>query len=94
LIRRRSRCLGGSEEALTPNIKDLEFPPPLAKVWDNLLAPARWYRLSCINNLIVQFKDDHINQGLWLGRVLLVARDAAGSSPKNASKTECLPRMA
>jgi hypothetical protein len=67
-----------------PDVKDLESPPPLAKVWDDLLAPAGWYRLSCINNLIIQFKDNPINQGLWLARALLMARDAAGGGPKNA----------
>jgi hypothetical protein len=29
LIQRWLQCLGGSEEALIPNVKDLEFPPPL-----------------------------------------------------------------
>jgi hypothetical protein len=67
-----------------PDIKDLEFPPPVAKVWDNLLAPAGWYHLSCINNLIVQFKDNPIDQGSWLARVILTAPDAAGGGPKNA----------
>jgi hypothetical protein len=67
-----------------PNVKDLEFPPPLAEVWDNLLAQARWYHLSCVNNLIVQFKDNPIDQGLQLAQVLLVARNATGSGPKNA----------
>jgi hypothetical protein len=59
-------------------------PPPLAKVWDNLSVPAGWYRLSCINNLIVQFKDDPINQGSRLAQALLAARNAVGGGPKNA----------
>jgi hypothetical protein len=84
LIRRWLQCLGGSEEALTPDVKDLEFPPPLAKVWDDLSAPAGWYRLSRVNNLIIQFEDGPINQGLRLARVLLAARGAAGGGPKNA----------
>ncbi len=83
-IQRRLQCLGGSEEALTPNVKDLEFPPPLTEVWDDLSAPAGWYRLSCVNNLIIQFKDNPINQGLRLVRALLTACNAAGGSPKNA----------
>ena len=58
-------------------------PPPLAKVWDNLSVPAGWYRLSCINNLIVQFKDGPINQGSRLARALLAACDATGGGPKN-----------
>ncbi len=84
MIQQRSRCLGGSEEALMPDIEDLEFPPPLPKVWDNLSALAGWYRLSCINNLIIQFEDDHINHGLRLAQALLAARNAAGGGPKNA----------
>jgi hypothetical protein len=67
-----------------PDVEDLEFPPPLAEVWNNLLAPAGWYHLSCINNLIIQFKDDPIDQELRLVRALLAAHDAAGGSPKNA----------
>ncbi len=46
--------------------------------------PAGWYRLSCINNLIVLFKDDPIDQGLQLARALLTACNAAGGGPKNA----------
>jgi hypothetical protein len=80
------QCLGGSEEALTPNVEDLEFPLPLAKVWDDLLALAGWYRLSCVNNLIVQFEDNPIDQGSRLARALLAARDAVGSGPKNAMR--------
>ena len=59
-------------------------PPPLAKVWEDLSVLAGWYRLSCVNNLIVQFKEDPINQGSRLAQALLAARNAAGGSPKNA----------
>jgi hypothetical protein len=67
-----------------PDVKDLEFPPPLAKVWDDLLVPAGWYHLSYINNLIVQFEEDPIDHGLQLAWALLAARDATGGGPKNA----------
>jgi hypothetical protein len=62
----------------------MEFPPPLAEVWDDLSAPAGWYHLSCVNNLIFQFEDIPIDQGSRLARALLAARDAAGGVLKNA----------
>ena len=46
---------------------------------------AGWYRCSCGNNLVVQFEDDPLDQGLRLARALLAARDAAGGGPKNAT---------
>ncbi len=46
--------------------------------------PSGWYCLSCVNNLIVQFEDNPIDQGLRLAQALLVARNATGDGPKNA----------
>ncbi len=46
---------------------------------------AGWYRRSCGNNLVVQFEDNPIDQGLRLACALLAARDAAGGGPKNAT---------
>jgi hypothetical protein len=56
---------------------------PPNELWDDLSLPARWYRCSCSNHLIIQFKDNPINQESRLALTLLMARDAAGGGPKN-----------
>jgi len=63
-------------EALTPEAEDLEFSPTPNELWDDLSSADGWYSQSCLNNLIVQFDEDPIDQGSRLARTLLTAYDA------------------
>lgn len=57
--------------ALTPDVKDLEFKPSPDELWDGLSSSSDGYSSSCQNTLIVQFDEDPIDQGSRLARTLL-----------------------
>lgn len=79
-------------DALTPEAEDLEFTPTPNELWDDLSSSSAdnddgWYGRSCMNNLIVQFDEDPIDQGSRLARTLLDAYDA-GLNSTNATTDE------
>ncbi|EJK77538.1 hypothetical protein THAOC_00624 [Thalassiosira oceanica] len=69
-------------EALTPEPESLEFKPTPDELWRGIVEDTRYH---CSSHLVVQFKEDPIDQGSRLARSLLDTRD---SEPKTANPSE------
>ena len=69
-------------EALTPEPEALEFKPTPDELWRSIVKDTRYH---CRSHLVVQFKDDPIDQGSRLARSLLDKRD---SEPKTVNPSE------
>ena len=74
-------------EALTPEPESLEFKPTPDELWRSIVKDTRYH---CSSHLVVQFKEDPIDQGSRLARSLLDTRHSEPKSTNASDEPECV----